>query len=97
MRTSTLIGVGIGGVALFALWHMWGKKTVAVARGNSATVAAQTKAIRSSYIGSLKSVAPQAFAPSAFTQAAQAAAPEVRGKYTNDEIRAKLAAAGVMS
>lgn len=92
MQTSTIIGIGIGGVALFALWHMWGKKAVATAKGNSATVAKQTKVIRSSY----KSFA-EARNPNAFTDAVQAAAPEVRGKYTNAEIRAKLAAAGAMS
>ena len=96
MQTSTLIGVGIGGAAVFALWHMWGKKAVAVARGNSATVIAQTKAIRSSYVGAANAIS-QARTPGAFTQSVQAAAPEVRGKYTNDEIRAKLAMAGGMS
>ena len=96
MRTSTLIGVGIGGAALFALWHMWGKKAVAVARGNSATVIAQSKAIKSSYIGAANAIS-QARTPGAFTQSVQSAAPEVRGKYTNDQIRAKLAMAGGMS
>lgn len=87
MKTSTLIGVGLGGAALFALWHMWGKRAVAVARGNSATVIARTKALRSSYVG----------AANLFSQPVQLVAPDVVGKYTNDEIRAKLAMAGGMS
>lgn len=46
MNKNTLIGLGIGAAALYAGWHLYGRRWMQVARGNAATVRQQVAATR---------------------------------------------------
>jgi hypothetical protein len=46
VNKNTLIGLGIGAAALYAGWHLYGRKWLQVMRGNAATVRQAVKSTR---------------------------------------------------